>query len=255
MQFVRIQLETIDSTNTYAKQHADTFDPGKITCITTEEQTAGRGRFNKIWQSPKEVNLYVTFFFHLPLGTKHLPCLAHIGIHSLAQTLIEAKLSPKIKWPNDILLSGKKLAGVLCEITTTQKSVEVVLGIGLNVNMRQEQLDEIDQIATSLLVETKRIWDKERLLAGLQKHLASDLERFKKWGFEPFQPFFNDHLAYKGETIRVKEGNQQWSGLCEMITPNGELRLRLSENKYHDCLSGEVAKFRPQHPFQDESSP
>src|SRR4051812_3291883 len=111
---VNIHLDQIDSTNTYAKQHAQDFAPDKITCITAEEQTAGRGRFQRKWISPRGVNLYTTFYFRLPLSTLHLTSLCQVAAFSVSSLLLQSDLHPKIKWPNDVLLSGKKISGVLC---------------------------------------------------------------------------------------------------------------------------------------------
>ena len=95
-----IHFESIDSTNTYAKTHGNEFPLGQITCITADEQTAGHGRFNRPWSSPKGVNIYASFYFRLPKNTKHLTSLAQVMTASIATVL--TNLNPKIKWPNDI---------------------------------------------------------------------------------------------------------------------------------------------------------
>lgn len=234
----RIRLDQIDSTNTYAKKHALEFKKEGITCITAEEQTAGRGRFERVWVSPKGVNLYVSFFFLLPLDFKNFSCLGHLAIHSLAQVLIQEGLEPKIKWPNDLLLTGKKLSGVLCELSTRGNSVEVILGIGINVNMATDALDTIDQPATSLLAETGHIWDKEHLLKALQGQLVHDLSLFKEAGFRPFHPFFNTRLAYRGKKVKVLEGEKEWIGICDSITLDGKLKIELENGEYYDFAAG-----------------
>src|SRR5579872_1736709 len=101
-----IHLDSIDSTNTYAKQRAKEFAPDQITCITAEEQTAGRGRFQRKWISPRGVNLYATFYFRLPVNSLHLTSLSQVMAFSFAAVLLKEELHPKIKWPNDIQLGG-----------------------------------------------------------------------------------------------------------------------------------------------------
>ena len=108
-----IRLDSIYSTNNYAKERAGSFAKDKITCITAEEQTAGRGRFQRTWQSPRSVNIYATFCFRLAAQTMHLISLAQVMAASFAKVLLQEGLHPKIKWPNDVLLGGKKLSGFL----------------------------------------------------------------------------------------------------------------------------------------------
>ena len=238
MEFTRVQLDTVDSTNTYAKLHANEFSKDTITCITAEEQTAGRGRLGRKWSSPRGVNLYISLFFCLQAKLKNLACLGHLGIHSLIHVLSAKNIASLIKWPNDVLLNGKKLAGVLCELSTVGSIVEVVLGIGLNVNMPTNLLEKIDQPATSLLAESGHQWDREELLAHFQRQFVKDLGLFKKEGFAPFAPTFNERLAFKGKQVRVLEGTQEWTGICRSVTTDGELHLELSENRFHNCSSG-----------------
>ncbi len=233
-----IHLAQTDSTNTYAKRHVHTFAPDKITCISAEEQTAGRGRFQRSWHSPKNVNLYLTFYFRLPLNTLHLISLAQVMTYSFANILLQEGLHPKIKWPNDVQLNGKKVSGVLCETSFQEKFAEIFLGIGINVNM--ENFSQIDKPATSLKVETGRTWDKETLLKKLQKEFSTNLERFRKEGFTPFHSQFENLLAYKGQQIRCFDGKKEWSGICHSLTNDGQLNLYLPDKSIHTVLSGDI---------------
>lgn len=164
MKIKKIFLETIDSTNTYAKTHAQAFASDALTCIFAEEQTAGRGQFGRKWISPKGVNLYATLYFHLPLKTEKIEELAIFMAKTIKTVLEKQGLSPTLKWPNDLLLEGKKVAGVLCETVFQKTHIEVILGFGLNVNMEEKDLAQIDRQATSLKLETGRPWDKNELL-------------------------------------------------------------------------------------------
>ena len=240
MEIVEIHLDSVDSTNSYAKKHGASFDPNKITCVAAEEQTAGRGRYQRTWVSPRGVNLYATFYFRLPVNTLHLVSLAQLMAHSFAEILIREGLHPKIKWPNDIQLRGKKVSGILCETVFHQDFVEMVLGIGVNVNMEADALAKIDQPATSLMNETKGLWDKKSLLKKLGKQFAGDLERFKKEGFKPFHGPFEKLLAYKGETVRCFDGKKEWVGICHSLTHDGQLNLVLSDKSIHTVLSGDI---------------
>ena len=241
MEIIEIRLETIDSTNTYAKRHAASFSKEALTCILAEEQTAGRGRFARKWHSPKGSNLYITFFFRLPPNTPHLISLAQVMAYSLATLLEKEGLSPQIKWPNDVQLSGKKVSGILAELVYDPLAVEVILGIGINVNMTPEEAFKIDQPATSLRIETGKAWDREAYLKKFQKQFSSDLETFKKQGFAPFHKRFEELLAYKGQTIRCFDGKQDWVGVCHSITFDGQLNLLLPNREIHTIVSGEIS--------------
>lgn len=176
--FDHIHLDTIDSTNTYAKTQSGSFNKDRITCITAEHQTKGRGRFERTWVSPRGVNLYATFFFRLPLNTPNINQLATIMAESLIHLLREAGLNPEMKWPNDVLVNKKKLAGVLCEVVFQATSIEVILGLGVNLNMEAEDLAKIDQPATSLLQETGHPWERDRFLQKLEKYFVLHLQKW-----------------------------------------------------------------------------
>lgn len=236
----RIHLDVIDSTNAYAQQHAAAFAPDRVTCITAEEQTAGRGRFRRRWHSPRGVNLYATFYFQLPPNTPHLGSLSQWMAACCASLFLEEGLHPKIKWPNDLQLSGKKVAGILCETVFRENVIEVILGIGINVNMSREELAQIDQPATSLREETGRLWDREALLEQLIKKFTEQLSRFRREGFAPFHPLFESLLAYKGQQIRCFDGKKTWEGRCHSITAEGQLIIYLSDGTLHTVLSGDI---------------
>jgi BirA family biotin operon repressor/biotin-[acetyl-CoA-carboxylase] ligase len=187
MQIVEIALDTIDSTSEYAKRNYPSFDASKITCITAEEQTQGKGTRQRPWISPRGVNIYATFYFRLKPETADLTTLAQVAALGLASILSQEGLYPKIKWPNDLLLNGKKISGVLCETLFEKESIAIFLGIGINVNMEKEDLAKIDQPATSLKIETGKSWDRKKLLHSLQLQLNQDLALFQAQGFAPFR--------------------------------------------------------------------
>lgn len=235
-----IHLEIIDSTNAYAKKHCRSFPPNTITCVIAEEQTAGVGRYQRKWISPKGTGLYATFFFTLPLQTMHLVSLAQLMALSFANVLIKEGLKPEIKWPNDVRLSGKKVSGILCETQFHPEHVDIFLGVGINVNLDAETALCIDQPATSLLIETGEKWDKHSLLKKLQVQFMEDLNRFKKEGFTPFYKQFDELLALKGEEVRCFDGKKTWVGICHSLTSDGQLNLLLPDKTFHKVLSGDI---------------
>lgn len=237
----QIFLETIDSTNTYAKLHASHFPKDAITCIVAEMQTGGRGRLQRKWVSPPGVNLYVTFYFRLSLKQLDLMTLGLVLASSMASILIAEGLHPSIKWPNDLQLGGQKFGGVLCETTLDGHIYDVFAGIGINVNMNKQDLQEIGQPATSLKNETGHLWDRGKLLQKLQTQFAHDLELFKQSGFAPFHAFCERHLAYKNEEVRCFDGQKEWVGICKSLSKTGELQIELPDRSIHTANSGAIS--------------
>jgi BirA family biotin operon repressor/biotin-[acetyl-CoA-carboxylase] ligase len=240
MKLNKIHLDVIDSTNLYARQNCSKFPPDQITCITAEEQTAGRGRYQRKWVSPRSVNIYATFYFKLPSNILHLSSISQVMALSLATILMEEGLHPQIKWPNDIQLNDKKLSGILCETCFHKEHVDICLGIGINVNLDKESAEKIDQPATSLFIETQKVWDKELLLEKLQKRFLSNLEIFKTSGFNSFHPLFENLLAYKGQTVCCFDGKKEWVGVCHSITEDGQLNLYMPDHTIHTVSSGDL---------------
>ncbi|MBI3900670.1 MAG: biotin--[acetyl-CoA-carboxylase] ligase, partial [Chlamydiia bacterium] len=156
------------------------FPSKKVTCITADVQTAGRGRFRRPWRSPPHTNLLASFCFQLPIAFPKLPYLAQLMAQSLATCLIQDGLRPSFKWPNDLLLNGKKVAGILCEVCFEPTFIQAIIGVGVNLNMEPSDLSLIDQPATSLKAETGRSWDQNHFCERLYDQFLQDLKSFKE---------------------------------------------------------------------------
>ena len=235
-----IHFQSIDSTNTWAKNNARILDPEQITCITAQEQTGGRGSFQKKWVSPKGVNLYCSFYFSIPANSSYIQNLGQILAISCCKTLETFKFSPHVKWPNDILLDQKKVAGILCETVQRQSSLGIILGIGLNINMTDKNLSEISQPATSLKLLSNQEWDIEKIQQQLNSYFVEDLNTLKSQGFQPFRSFYEDHLAFKGTKIRIQDGSRILTGICQGISPNGNLILLSDSGEIIEAFAGSM---------------
>ena len=233
-----ITLDSVDSTNNWVKSHLADLKP--LTCVTAEEQTAGRGRFKRHWISPRGENIYASLYLTVPLGSGYLPNLGQIMAFACAKVLRGLGFKALLKWPNDILIQDKKIAGVLTETVTKDDEIGVILGIGLNVNMSQESLNTIGVPATSLFDQSKKKWDRQELTELLMSHFLQDLEVLKKSGFEPFQVPFENILAYKGQEITCRDGTQTIKGICHAITKDGRLELQLASGEIKILMAGEV---------------
>ncbi len=223
-----IHLDLIPSTNTWVKENLSSLDPHTMTCVTARGQTQGRGRGHKTWVSVPNQNLYVSFYVCRPSSYPHLPHLAQLLCLTCAQVLISQGLSPQLKWPNDLLLNKKKCAGVLVEAVSFQSQIGLILGLGLNLNMEAEDLQGIDQAATSLKLETGKNWDLAQILKLLATQLTHDLSLLDEQGFSPFLKMYENLLIHKqGDHLVSTVGNQQIEGSYAGIDAQGRLLLQL----------------------------
>ena len=241
MEITEIHFDTIDSTSTFAKKNFASFDPGKITVVSADVQTAGYGRHQRKWICPKGVNLYVTFCLRLPLHVKDIGSLAMVAAYSVAEILIEAGMNPQIKWPNDVQISGKKVSGALVETLVEVESMQIFVGIGLNVNMAKVDLARVDQPATSLKEETGREWNRRDLSKKLVAQFAHDLELFKRKGFVPFHQKVEAMLSNKGKKVRCFDGKKSWEGVLHSLGKDGRLILLLDSGELQPLLSGDLS--------------
>jgi len=235
-----IHFDTIDSTNTWTKKNAATLDQNQLTCVTALEQTAGRGRLNRKWESPKGQNIYATLYFCLPRDCPYIANLGQILSLSCIAVLKKKGFSPAVKWPNDILLDHKKVAGILCETVSFEDRIGIVLGIGININMSPELLDTIDQPATSLAQLSGQTWNLEQIIEPILKQFIHDLETLQEKGFAPFHRAYEDLLAFKGAQLTCTDGIRTIQGICHSINSDGKLNLLLPDGTLTTLSAGEL---------------
>lgn len=239
-----IHFDQIDSTNTWAKTNVDQWSAQGITLITASEQTAGRGRLNRRWSSPPHVNIYATFCFWFDPKRNDVGHIPQLLALAAATVLEKEHLLPKIKWPNDLVLNGKKVGGILCETILEGDRRGVVCGIGLNVNMEKKEIEQIDRPATSLLIESGHKREIETLLQALSKIFNEMLTTFISEGFSSFFPLFQKmSLHKKGDQIQFHDFQTLITAQFEMLHPNGSVELRLSNGTKKIYHSGEFILF------------
>jgi BirA family transcriptional regulator, biotin operon repressor / biotin---[acetyl-CoA-carboxylase] ligase len=144
--------------------------------VVAEEQTAGRGRLGRRWLAPAGTSLLCSLQLRPPVPPERLPELTVVASHACAEAIATLTgFEPELKFPNDVLLGGRKVAGVLAEA----REGRVVLGVGVNVNVTADELpQEVDRPATSLLVQTGREIDRAELLVELLERLE---RRYDRW--------------------------------------------------------------------------
>ena len=208
------------------------------TVILTEEQTAGRGRFQRPWVSPAG-NLYLSVV--LRPSTDVLPYLSLLAGLAVARAIMRiTHLLPTIKWPNDVRLQGKKVCGILVEgaRTASQRGYSI-LGMGINVNTHPGEVSsEVAPISTSLSAEVGRPVARDRLL----RHLLQELDGLyvaAEGGNVPIEEW-RDRLDTLGRQVEVRWGDEVYTGHAEDVDKTGNLVLRLEDGSRITLLAGEV---------------
>lgn len=237
----------IGSTNTRARELAeDGAAAGEI--VIAESQTRGRGRMGRRWESPPFENLYVSFILRPRLPPRHAPQITLAAAVALVETL-GSYLSrpPAIKWPNDILFDGKKIAGILTEATCDAERVSyVILGVGLNLNYRVEEMpEELRQRATSLADLTGRQVSRESVLVRLIQDMDRCYGELEEGGFESLRPRWEAHFMLRNRRVRVEVGAETQTGRAQGIDREGALILEDEEGRRHRIIAGDVIPLEP----------
>ena len=232
-----VYLESTGSTQDVARAAAeDGAQAG--TAVLAEEQTTGRGRFGRVWVSPAGKNLYITLIMRPPLPRlRSLSIVAPLAVALAIEDMTE--LEPRIKWPNDVLVNGRKLAGILIESEIANRSVNYALvGIGINVNLDVEAQPEIADIATSLKRELGHETSREEMLAALLNRLEDLYEKAAE-GTQVLDAW-RSRLETLGREVRATSGGQLEDGLAEDVDSEGNLILLRRDGSRVAIDAGEV---------------
>lgn len=238
-------FEEINSTNDYAKEVArKSFDDGDI--VLAESQIGGRGRFARLWVSPPRKGIYMSILLKPQMTFENITQLTLFTALAVCEALEEyLKMDFEIKWPNDILLNHKKVCGILTEISgEVEKINHVIVGIGINVNVEEDDLDDLlKQTATSLRIETGLIQNRvlivQKILTIFDKYYDDYLSGAS---FEDILIKYKGKLKIINQTIDIKiHHNEPVTGTVLDICDNGALKVRLSDGKVREFLSGEVS--------------
>lgn len=234
--------EETDTTNNRARELALEGAP-EGTLVVAEKQTAGRGRRGKVWESPLGTGIWMS----LVLRPQIMPAEASVltllcGLATAEAIEAETGLSAGIKWPNDILINGKKAVGILTEMDCEMSEVHFVIpGIGINVNTTSFP-PEIADIATSLYLECGKTVSRRRLVHKVLERLEEHYETFLRTGsFTAMLEDYRKHCITLGKEVHVL-GREPFFAEALDITPEGELLVRRADNgKEEVVFSGEVS--------------
>lgn len=233
-----ILLDTVDSTNDWARANLSSFCPHSFTIVQALQQTSGKG-VSGPWHSPLGVGMYSSYVtFGLPNG--NLSLMAYTAATSILQMLDEMGLTAQVKWPNDIRISNKKIGGILCETASSGDKMAIIIGIGLNINTQRKDLDRIDQPTTSLFLESGSIYCPAEIADRLGDHLITNYDSYRQWGFSPFRSLLESRLSYLGENIQVTTSIHSVCGKFVGLASNGALQLQISNGEILTLYSGKI---------------
>ncbi len=214
-----IHLEEIDSTNNYLKEHCSSLPHGTI--VTAGRQTAGRGRFNRKWES-QEGGLYFSVLIK-PRQTDFWPNFTQLMGLSLCRAIERLYPHTYLKWPNDVLADGKKLCGILSEGVLSGGKLEGMI-IGTGVNVGQKTLPDVGQPAASLYMLGVQA-DKNLLLQDIMQYFWQDYPAVEAQGFAVICEPYKKRFPFIGKEIAVKNGEKPLFGTVRDVSGRGTLLL------------------------------
>ena len=237
-----IYYDVTDSTNLRIKQLGDEGAPHG-TLAVADSQTAGRGRRGHGWESPEGGSIYMSVLLRPQFRPDKASMLTLVAACSVAEGIMHCEdVNVQIKWPNDIIIGGKKLAGILTELSTQIDYINhVTVGIGINVNI-QEFPGEICDTATSLQIECGHTVRRAPVIAEVMKRLEENYETFLKTeDLTGLMEKYSELLVNKERDVLIIGAKEQYQGHALGITPTGELIVRREDGTKQTVYAGEVS--------------
>lgn len=235
-------LDVTRSTNADAMGLGREGEP-EGTVVLAEEQTAGRGRLGRTWESSRGVNLYLSVLLRPSIPIWNAPQLSLVAGVAVAEIGREEGIDCGIKWPNDVVVGGRrKLAGILTEIEAEADRVAfVVVGIGVNVNAKAEHFSaELEGKATSMLIESGKRRDRTALAAKLLARLDECYRAYLAGGFAALAPRWRGLAVLDGRRVEVASPGESFAGVCAGIDDDGGLLVDDDAGVRRRVLAGDV---------------
>jgi BirA family biotin operon repressor/biotin-[acetyl-CoA-carboxylase] ligase len=241
--FIIHHFATLGSTNDQLRQM--TSAP-QFTCVTADEQTAGRGRGDRAWHSTPGDGLYLSVLLRPALASEKLSLLSLLCAIAVAETVARYNIAGiDIKWPNDLLVNERKLSGILIEVTSAgNESPRVIAGIGVNLN-HQSFPDELSETATSMAIECGQRIDPSEFRDQLLRSLARWDETLRHGAEQAILERWQALSSYaRGKNVAVTLGEECVTGVTDGLTESGALRLRTASGETRLIIAGEVSRVR-----------
>ncbi|OGT36493.1 MAG: biotin--[acetyl-CoA-carboxylase] ligase [Gammaproteobacteria bacterium RIFCSPHIGHO2_12_FULL_37_14] len=237
-------FERLSSTNDYLKLLDHSGNP-RI-CLA-EQQTHGRGRLARRWHSPFAQNIYFSCIYYFEKDISELAGLSLIVSLAVVTMLKHFQLSDvQIKWPNDVFYNGQKLSGSLIEIEAETHGIcRAIIGIGININMLNDQGGNISQEWTSMRIITKQYMDRNKICALLIDTLFAYLKKFSTHGLSIFQHEWQSVDLLFNKIVNLKNGTQDYTGRVTGINHLGNLLLEIRHGTIKAFSSGDTSIVKP----------
>ncbi len=215
-------LESVDSTNETVKRENLKTHANVLYCIYAREQTKGKGRFGKSWFSKKDSSILVSFAFK-NFQTPYPHQVTQILAYSVAHFLKNFHIPAEIKWPNDLFVGGKKIGGILAEI----HGDTIIVGLGLNLNLTEDDLLKVDQPATSYLIEIGRHLFAPEATKVIAEFFLKELNHFKAKGFTSYHKEITEMLYGRHKKAYWIVDGHQKEGTIIALNPEGFLEMKI----------------------------
>lgn len=231
-----------DSTQTIAAEKARENAPHG-TVVITEEQTAGRGRLERAWDSSASKGIWMSVIIRPEISPQHAAQFTLVSAVAITRAIEDiTNCSPHIKWPNDLLINGRKVTGILTELQADMDCVQsIIIGIGVNVNQDLDSFEEsIQSIATSLKMESGKEVDRAELVAKILFYLEKYTDIYVENGFEPIKLLWESYNCTIGQRIRANLLRETLEGIAIGITNDGVLQLQLDSGEIRGVYSADI---------------
>ena len=238
-----IHINETNSTNNYLQSLCSEQKVEELTVVVADFQTSGRGQRGNSWESDPGKNLlFSTVIFPEFLEARRQFLISQIISLAIKEELDTYTTDISIKWPNDVVVSHKKICGILTEMGVQEGKIrEVVIGVGLNVNLKEIQ-DELKDKATSLYLETGKTYDRNRLIGLVMEKFEINYEKFvQTCDLSMMLDDYNMLLANKSQPVRVLDKISPYEGVALEIDKDGALLVRVQSGEIRKVCSGEVS--------------
>ncbi len=238
---IRVFEETTSTNDVVEKLARDGVREGVV--VFAESQRKGRGRLGRKWISPAKKGLWFSVLLRPDLRPAAATCLTVMTATALRRALeMEGVAGAEIKWPNDILIEGRKVAGILTELSAELDHVKyVILGIGVDVNLNANDFPtEVRRLATSLKMQQERTFDRAGLATAILRELDRDYARITAGQFEQVADEWEAHCITIGHNVTIRQGDRVIQGRAESLDSEGALRVRTQHGHLERVVGGDV---------------
>lgn len=234
--------EEIGSTNDEAF-HLGVAGAPEGTVLIAESQMAGKGRMQRVWYSPPGANIYTSIILRPMFEAPRAPQIsiaAGVAVAEILEDYCPGKV--RLKWPNDVLIEGKKICGILAQMKMSGGDIDfIVVGIGMNINLSYEQFPkDIQKIATSLSIETGREISRADLIIHLYENVAKWYRELAQYGFDPVREKWLSLSCMIGQPVSVMFQDERVSGRAVGLSEDGSLVLLTNQNETRLVSAGDA---------------